>query len=182
MALLISFLLFSGALLGAVYYVWAIPAQDQQEALAGRLRELRSRTGAGRRTAGSDLLIREERGSLAFLGDFVTWIGLLRRLQVFIQQADLKYRAQDVFILCLILALITYFAIGLFGGGLIVLRLVAAFGVGYLPVLYIQRKRKKRLGKFEENLPDTIDLFNRTMKAGHNIQSGFETVATESLE
>lgn len=182
MDLFISFLLFTGALLAAGYYAWTVPAQAQQEALAARLRELRARTGGARRTGSSDLLRREERGSLAFLGDFVTWIGLLRRLQVFIQQADLKYRSQDVFILCVILALGTYLMLGLFGLGMIFLRILIGVGIGFLPVFYIQRVRRKRLAKFEENLPDAIDLFNRSMKAGHNIQSGLETVSTEALE
>jgi tight adherence protein B len=38
------------------------------------------------------------------------------------------------------------------------------------------------MGKFEELLPDAIDLFNRSMKAGHNIQSGLETVAEETFD
>src|SRR5258708_15144679 len=31
-------------------------------------------------------------------------------------------------------------------------------------------------------LADTIDLFNRTMKAGHNIHSGLETIASETSD
>jgi tight adherence protein B len=43
-------------------------------------------------------------------------------------------------------------------------------------------KRAKRLRKFEESLPDTIDLFNRSMKAGHNIHAGLETIAQETFD
>ena len=36
---------------------------------------------------------------------------------------------------------------------------------------------------FEEILlPDAIDLFTRTMRAGHNIHSGLETIATETSD
>ena len=31
-------------------------------------------------------------------------------------------------------------------------------------------------------LPDAIDLFTRTMRAGHNIHSGLETIATETRD
>ena len=31
-------------------------------------------------------------------------------------------------------------------------------------------------------LPDAIDLFTRTMRAGHNIHSGLETIATETAD
>ena len=40
----------------------------------------------------------------------------------------------------------------------------------------------QRLQKFEEQLPDAIDLFTRTMRAGHNIHSGLETIATETAD
>jgi tight adherence protein B len=36
------------------------------------------------------------------------------------------------------------------------------------------------MAKFEEQLPDAIDLFTRTMRAGHNIHSGLETIAAET--
>src|ERR1700730_5978342 len=42
--------------------------------------------------------------------------------------------------------------------------------------------RARRMGKFEENLPDAIDLFTRTMRAGHNIHSGLETISTETSD
>jgi tight adherence protein B len=49
-------------------------------------------------------------------------------------------------------------------------------------VLYILRVRSRRLRKFEEQLPDAIDLFTRTMRAGHNIHSGLETIANETAD
>ena len=38
------------------------------------------------------------------------------------------------------------------------------------------------MSKFEENLPDAIDLFTRTMRAGHNIHSGLETISNETAD
>lgn len=181
MFVIVAFVIFTLALGAAAYYVWMVPQQEAEQVLAGRLRELRVATG-GRARSAPDLLRREKRGSLAFLGDFFQWIGLLRRLQEYIQQADLKYRATEVFSLCMILAVATYFLLGLFGLAMVALRLLFALLIGYAPIFYIMRKRASRLAKFEEVLPDAIDLFNRSMKAGHNIHSGLETMATESLE
>jgi len=42
--------------------------------------------------------------------------------------------------------------------------------------------RTRRLHKFEEQLPDAIDLFTRTMRAGHNIHSGLDTIANETAD
>jgi len=178
--LFIAFLIFSGALGAAGYYVWSVPQQQEEEVLTGRLRELRLAGGA--RRVASDLVRRERRGPLAPLGDFVDWIGLLRRLQLMIQQANLRYRAADVFAVCLMTAVISYAVMQLAGLSLLILRIGLALGLGALPVVYIMRVRRKRLNKFEEILPDAIDLFNRSMKAGHNIHSGLETIASESAE
>ncbi len=181
MFLFIAFLIFTASLAAAGYYVWSVPRQEQQEIFAGRLRELRASGGARVRRS-SDLLKSEQRGRLGPIGDFVAWIGVLRRLQEYISQANLKYRAADVFALSLIVAVVAYVALGLAGLSLLILRIAFSLMLGALPLMYILRVRKRRLRKFEESLPDAIDLFNRSMKAGHNIHAGLETIAGETFD
>jgi tight adherence protein B len=130
----------------------------------------------------STLIRREHRGSFAFLGDLVTWVGVLRRLQEIIEQANLKYRAADVFGVSVVLAIGSFLVTGLFGMGMIVIRIMLAVGIGSLPIVYVMQMRRRRLRKFEELLPDAIDLFTRTMRAGHNIHSGLETIANETAD
>lgn len=179
--LIVAFVLFTVALLIAGYYVWTVPEQQASEALAGRLRELRSQTRSGSgRGAASDLIKREQRGTFAFLGDFVSWLGVMRRLQTYIVQANLKYRAADVVGVSLALAIATFLLFGLFGMKLFVLRLILGVLIGVIPIAYIRYVRAGRLRKFEDMLPDAIDLFTRTMRSGHNIHSGLETISTET--
>ena len=181
MFVLVAFLIFTAALFGAAYYLFSVPQQQEQHVLAGRLRELRARTGSRARSA-PDLLRRERRGSLAFLGDFVSWVAVLDRLQECIAQANLKYRAAEVAVLAILLGVGSYFLTGLFGVPLITLRVLIAVFLAASPILYILRVRRRRLRKFEEAFPDAIDLFNRSMKAGHNIHSGLETLAGETFD
>lgn len=181
MFLLVAFLIFTIALSIAGYYAFSVPQQHAEDVLATRLRELRVRT-SGRSRSAPDLLRRERRGQLAFLGDFVQWIGLLRRLQEYIDQAALKHRANEVFVFCLMLLVAVYFTLQVLGMTMALLRAGFAVGIAFLPVAYILRIRSKRLRKFEDNLPDAIDLFNRSMKAGHNIHAGLETIGSESVE
>src|SRR5438445_8515690 len=180
MFLFVAFLIFAGALLGAGYMVWHVPQQESQEILAGRLRELRSRTGIRTRST-PDLFKREKRGPLAALGDFVSWIGVLRRLQAHIDQANLKYRAAEVFSLAVLITVLSYVLFG-FLLSMFFLRVLLALALGSIPILYINFKRKRRLLKFEEQLPDAIDLFNRSMRAGHNIHAGLETISQETFD
>jgi tight adherence protein B len=182
MFVFVAFLLFSGALFGVAYYVWVVPRQEAARSLDARLRGVRS-TVSGAKERGVHDLMRsaQARSMFAFLGDFVDWLGVVRRLQVYINQANLTYRAADVVGICLAIALILYvildFIIPIF-----LLRLLAALLIGSAPIAWIVHKRTSRLGRFEADLPDAIDLFTRTMRAGHNIHSGLETVAAETSD
>src|SRR3954453_22308569 len=178
MFLVMAFLIFSCALFAAAYYAFIVPQEAENQVLVGRLRELRARSGQRARSA-PDLIRREERGTLAALGDFIEWIGLIRRLQDMIDQANMRYRAPEVASFSLLLFLGFYFVSGLFIPVLLV-KLAVAFVIAATPIVVILTKRKKRLTKFEQQLPDCIDLFNRSMKAGHNIHAGLETIASES--
>jgi tight adherence protein B len=176
-----AFAIFGAALYAAGYYVWAVPQQHAAQLLGARLRELRASLRS--RIKGAPELLRQERRSaFAFLGDFIAWIGILRRIQEYIEQANLKYRAADVFALGIGLAVGSFLLLWLFGVRLFLIQLMFAAAAAVAPLLYIMRIRARRLKRFEEQLPDAIDLFTRTMRAGHNIHSGLETMATETLE
>lgn len=180
----VAFLIFSVALGIAGYYAWTIPEQQEAHVIAARLRELRSRGGGGaRRAAGPrDLIRREESGTFGFLLEWFSFAGGLRRVQQLIDQAALKYRAADVVAVSVMLAVGMYLLLGLFGLKMMILRVVLSLLAGAVPMSLIMRVRARRLGKFESVFPDAIDLFNRSMKAGHTIHSGLETIATESIE
>jgi tight adherence protein B len=175
-----AFLIFSLALFTAGHFVWTVPQQEASRMLGSRMRELRAHMRSRSKNA-PELLRREHRGSWAFLGDLVTWVGVLRRLQELIEQANLKYRAADVFGISVALSVLAFLLFNLLGGT-IVLKLLLAVIVGLGPLVYILRVRAHRLRRFEEQLPDAIDLFTRTMRAGHNIHSGLETISNETAD
>ena len=81
MFMLVAFVIFTAALLAAAYYAWSVPQQQESDAISNRLRELRVRTGAPRKTTSADLLRTENRGTFAFIGDFRGWFRVLSRLQ-----------------------------------------------------------------------------------------------------
>ena len=49
-----------------------------------------------------------------------------------------------------------------------------------LPLFYIFRRRSQRLHKLDEQLPETLDLISRAMRAGHAFPSALQMVAEES--
>jgi tight adherence protein B len=179
MFVFVAFLIFSAALFGAAYFVFVTPQRTEQNALLVRMRELRARTGTVR-VRGGDLMQEEE--GLSRIDRIFSWIVAQRRLPKMIAQADLNYKAGNVMMLCVVLGVGSYFLLGLLGIPLVLVNTVFALMIGYLPIAWISFKRKRRLGKFEHQLPEAINLFNRSMKAGHNIQSGLATIAEESLD
>lgn len=184
MFVLVAIVIFTIATAIASHYAFTIPERERAQVVSTRLRELRARTGnaSKRNTGGRDLIRREDTGTFGFLGGWFSFAGGLRKLQAFIDQGDLKYRAADVAVLSLLLTAGVYFFLGLAGLNMMALRIVFAFLIGAIPIFFIMQMRARRLSRFETVFPDAIDLFNRSMKAGHTIHSGLETIATESLD
>jgi tight adherence protein B len=93
-------------------------------------------------------------------------------------QADLPCRAGTLLLVSLSMGTAAgaygFFQFGLLGavGGF--------FGVGYLlPNFLLVLKKKRRLKKFEKQLPEALGLMSRSLKAGHSFPSSMQLVADE---
>jgi tight adherence protein B len=53
---------------------------------------------------------------------------------------------------------------------------------GMLPLIYVARSRRRRLGRIEEQLPDLLELLSRAMRAGHAFPSALQMAAEEMPE
>ena len=62
------------------------------------------------------------------------------------------------------------------------LALVVALLAGCCPWLYVFRKRKARLHKFEELFPETLEFVSRSMRAGHAFSVSLEMIHREFPE
>jgi tight adherence protein B len=51
-----------------------------------------------------------------------------------------------------------------------------------MPYSVVRFKRNKRLGAFEEMLPEAIDLLGRAIRAGHPLSAGMKMVADETKD
>jgi tight adherence protein B len=59
------------------------------------------------------------------------------------------------------------------------LALLVAASAGVSPFLYLRRKRRKRVEKFQRQLPDAMDLIARSLRAGHALTGGMKMVGDE---
>lgn len=60
--------------------------------------------------------------------------------------------------------------------------LIMAVFAMLVPLLLALRMRSKRLNKFDEQLPEALDLLSRALRAGHAFPSGMQMVATEAAD
>jgi len=51
-----------------------------------------------------------------------------------------------------------------------------------LPVLYVRRRRAKRLRQLERQLPDVCDMLSRALRSGHAFSMAIDMVGTEFAE
>lgn len=63
-----------------------------------------------------------------------------------------------------------------------VLTLLGFVGGGAAPFFYVSNKRRARLEKFEEQLPDAVDVMKRAMRAGHPFNACLKLVAEDMDE
>ena len=78
------------------------------------------------------------------------------------------------------------FGVGLVGGLVspipIILAVVLGFLLSGLPIGWLFLKRKRRLAKFGNQMPEALELLGRSLRAGHSLQAGFGLVASEMHE
>lgn len=125
-----------------------------------------------------DLVLRE-----AAMSDVPMFNRLLERMRWsknfnrLLYQADAKGSAGTYLLVCALLAVVGFYA-GTFSGRLWV-SLAAAGLLGYLPVGVLQSKKRKRMDRFQKQLPEALDLMARALKAGHTFGGGMRMVSDE---
>ena len=103
------------------------------------------------------------------------------RIKRMIDQADLQ-----ITVMRLVLFSLTGAALGFLAARMITISLPLAFLfaliAGAFPFLHVMSKRKKRLKKFLQLLPDALDLMSRGLSAGHAFTEALQMVSSEMPE
>jgi tight adherence protein B len=146
-----------------------------RETIRGRLRAVGGSAAARARTS----LLRDERfSSIPFLDALLGRLALTARLVRVIRQAGLRNRVGEVVLYMPLLACTGLLAGTLITGNPLISLTLAATG-GLLPLLVVQRMRRKRLRQFSEQLPDALDLVRAALQAGHALATALNVVADE---
>lgn len=108
---------------------------------------------------------------------------LQTRVQEMLEQAGLKWTVAKLLNTCLFLFAAAFLAAWLMlPDSLHRFSYVPALVAACFPVLYVRRKRKKRLLRFEELFPDSLEFMSRSMRAGHAFSVSLEMIHHEFQE
>jgi tight adherence protein B len=99
-------------------------------------------------------------------------------LKDFLKQAGLKMNVSSFVLFSACLGLIAYLIAALLSH-MVFVGLIAGGIVMFLPYMYGRYKRNKRIAKFEEQFPESIDLVARALRAGHALPTGLGMVGDE---
>lgn len=118
---------------------------------------------------------------IPWLNRILIRIEIATRLKRILDQADLQISVGRLVILSLIAGICAGFAasmLTLYYPLMIIVGVIAAAA----PFMHVIWKRKKRINKFLEKLPDALDLMSRALAAGHAFPEALHMVSTEMPE
>ena len=158
----------------------AMRPSESEKALQQRLRTI-EHASTGAVDEATDILRQETLSDIPWLNDLMQQVPIFRKLQHLLTQAESTWTVGTLVSSSLVLAVLATW-LASYRAPTFVLSLIVGLAFGAIPYVYLAFKRWKRLRRFEQLLPDTIDLMARALRAGHTITSAIEMVSSEGSE
>ena len=106
---------------------------------------------------------------------------LAPKIGIFLEQAGMRWAPARLVHTCILCFCAGFIAGWVFTSSVAIATGLAAVAAG-APVLWIYRKRKARLHRFEELFPDALEFVSRSMRAGHAFSVSLEMIHREFQE
>jgi tight adherence protein B len=103
---------------------------------------------------------------------------IIDRIDRMVIQANLNYPVGVVLMASAVFA-VAGFAAASYVARWFLVWLAVGFLLGCIPILYVYIKKQKRINRFEEQLPEAMDMLARSLKAGHAFTGGLQMVGQE---
>jgi tight adherence protein B len=166
-------------LIEGLYLTWNTYKGPEAKRLERRMRAL---SAGGSEDGEASILKRRLLAESTPVQQLILSLPRIRELDRLLQQAGSNSSVGSFVLLTFVFGVGGFFLaslIPLLHWGFAALIAVAA---GMLPLLYVVRKRAKRMFKIIQQLPDALDLISRALKAGHAFPSGLQMVGEETQE
>jgi tight adherence protein B len=103
---------------------------------------------------------------------------VIPRIALLLRQADLRWTPGLLVLMCVVAFAVPGY-IAEFKSGVLLIGLGVGAATGLLPLGFVWFKRMQRFGKFEQQLPEALDLIVSALRAGHSLNSALGLVTRE---
>ncbi|MGB8477545.1 MAG: type II secretion system F family protein [Acidobacteriaceae bacterium] len=126
-----------------------------------------------------DIRKSELMSAIPWINRWLLKLEIAPRLRSLLYQADVKWTTGGLILMSIACFVFPSYLIYLRTGALI---FAVAIGVivGIAPIFYVLHKRKQRFDKFDQQLPEALDLMVSALRAGHSLVAALGLVAHES--
>lgn len=125
-----------------------------------------------------DFLKSDTFSSIPWLHHLLAKVDLIPRLQKILNQAEVKWTPGFLLLISMMCFAIPGFLVKLRTGSYL-LGFLVGLAMLFIPLSFVLIKRGKRFKKFEEGLPDALDLMTSALRVGHSFNSSLSLVARE---
>lgn len=162
-------------LLEAGYFALKTMRGPEKKAVKKRLRTL---SASGIEDESIDILRKKMLSEIPWFNRLLLYLGWTDRLNRLLEQSNVKYPLGFYILLTLLLAF-AGFLISSWLSSNYLLIILATVIPGMAPFFYVYMKKRERMGKFQRQLPEALDLIARALRAGHAFTGGLKMVAEE---
>jgi tight adherence protein B len=106
------------------------------------------------------------------------WMTSKFNMKVMLEQADIKLPLSKFSLICVGLAAVGVLLSLLAPMAILVAPIVGA-GLFFAPFFWVSWKRKRRINKFNAQLPEALEMLSRSLRAGHSLGAGFGLISEE---
>ena len=128
-----------------------------------------------------DIRKHELLSAVPWINRWLLKIELAPRLRSTLYQANVKWTAGGLLLMSLACFLIPSYLLYLRTGA-VPFALLLGLLLGATPFVYVLHKRRQRFNKFEEELPEALNLMVSALRAGHSLVAALGLVGSESPE
>jgi tight adherence protein B len=128
-----------------------------------------------------DIRKHELLSAVPWINRWLLKIELAPRLRSTLYQANVQWTAGGLLLMCAACFVIPSYLVYLRTGAVIFALLIGLL-LGAAPFVYVLHKRSQRFNKFEEELPEALNLMVSALRAGHSLVAALGLVGNESPE
>jgi tight adherence protein B len=125
-----------------------------------------------------DVRKNELMSSIPWLDRWLAKIEVAPRLRRLLFQANVKWTVGGLFLICSVCFIVPGYLVYLRTGAIVFGLLVGLVG-GAAPIFYVMKMRQARMNKFEQGLPEALELIVSALRVGHSLNAAMGLVSRE---